>query len=54
MDRHSRIVLHLSVCPICFDSTGALTDGARAGAAVLAIVLAVVVAGLVRFALRLR
>jgi hypothetical protein len=54
MDRHSRRILALSVCPICFDSTGALTDGARAGAMVLAVVVTVVIAGFVRFALRLR
>lgn len=54
MAGNHRFVLALSVCPICFDSAGALTDGARAGAAVLAIVAAVVIAGIVRFAARLR
>jgi hypothetical protein len=54
MDRHHRGILVLSVCPICFDASGALTDGARAGAAVLAIVAAVVIAAIVRFAARLR
>jgi hypothetical protein len=54
MDRNPRRVLYLSVCPICFDASGALTDGARAGAAVLAIVAAVVIAAVVRFAARLR
>jgi hypothetical protein len=54
MDRNSHFLVHLSVCPICFDSAGALTDGARAGALVLALVAAGVVAGLLRFASRLR
>jgi hypothetical protein len=54
MDRDSRLLFHLSVCPICFDSTGALTDGARAGAAVLALVATLVIAAFVRFAARLR
>lgn len=54
MGRHPRFILALSVCPICFDSTGALTDGARAGAAVLALVAAGVLAAIVRFAARLR
>jgi len=44
----------LSVCPICFDQSGALTDGARAGAAVLALVVTVVITAIVRFAWRLR
>ena len=44
----------LSICPICFDATGALTGGARAGALTLAIVAAIVIAGFVRFAWRLR
>ena len=42
------------VCPICFDATGALTNGVRAGAAALAIVAVVVLAGFARFAWRLR
>jgi hypothetical protein len=54
MARDSRLLVHLSVCPICFDSTGALTDGARAGALVLALVAAGVIAGFARFAARLR
>jgi hypothetical protein len=54
MARHRRVVFHLSLCPICFDSAGALTDGARAGALVLALVAAVVLGGIVRFASRLR
>jgi hypothetical protein len=54
MDRDSRFVSALSVCPICFDSAGALTDGARAGALVLGIVATIVIAGFVRFAARLR
>jgi hypothetical protein len=54
MDRAARVVGALSVCPICFDSTGALTDGARAGAAVLALAATVVIVSIVRFALRLR
>jgi hypothetical protein len=54
MDRYPRGIHCLSVCPICFDSVGALTDGARAGAAVLALVAAIVIAGIVRFAARLR
>jgi hypothetical protein len=54
MDRHSRFVLALSVCPICFDAGGALTDGARAGAAVLVVIVTIVIAGVVRFAARLR
>jgi len=53
MGGDSRVVLHLSVCPICFDAAGALADGARAGAATLAIVAAVVIAGFVRFAWRI-
>jgi hypothetical protein len=44
----------LSLCPICFDASGALTGGARAGALTLAIVTALVIAGFVRFAWRLR
>jgi hypothetical protein len=48
------VLLQLSVCPICFEQTGALTDGARAGAAVLALVAFVVLAGFARFAARLR
>jgi len=44
----------LSVCPICFDQGGALTDGARAGAAVLALVAGIVIAAIARFAARLR
>jgi hypothetical protein len=44
----------LSICPICFDTTGALTDGARAGAMVLAAVAALVITAIVRFAARLR
>jgi hypothetical protein len=44
----------LSVCPICFDSAGALTDGARAGAVVLAIVAAGIITAMVRFAVRLK
>ena len=44
----------LGLCPICFDATGALTSGARAGAIALALVTAVVIAGFVRFAWRLR
>ena len=43
----------LSVCPICFDAAGALTDGARAGALVLALAAAVVIGGFVRFGWRL-
>jgi hypothetical protein len=43
----------LGVCPICFEPTGALTDGARMGAALLAAVLLVVLAGLGRFGWRL-
>jgi len=55
MDRDSHRVLHLlSLCPICFESTGALTGGARAGAITLALVTAVVIGGFVRFAWRLR
>lgn len=54
MDRDSRFVLALSLCPICFDRSGGLTDGARAGAAVLALVAVVVIGGIVRFAARLR
>jgi hypothetical protein len=54
MDRDSRLVVHLSVCPICFDASGALTDGARAGALVLAVLAAVIIAGFARFAARLR
>ena len=55
MGRNPRLLLfHLSICPICFDQAGALTDGARAGAAVLAVVAAVVIGGFVRFAWRLR
>jgi hypothetical protein len=54
MDRHTRGIAVLSLCPICFDSGGALTDGARAGAAVLAVVAVVIIAGFVRFAARLR
>jgi hypothetical protein len=55
MDRDpGRVLFHLSICPICFDATGALTGGARAGAITLALVTAVVIAGLVRFAWRLR
>ena len=55
MGRHPPFVLfHLSVCPICFDAGGALTDGARAGAVTLALVAAGVVAAFVRFAWRLR
>lgn len=50
----SRFVYALSVCPICFDSAGALTDGARAGALVLALTAAGVVAALARFGWRLR
>lgn len=46
--------LLLSLCPICFESTGALSGGARAGAITLALVTAVVIAGFVRFAWRLR
>jgi hypothetical protein len=53
-DTPHRVLFHLSVCPICFDAAGALTDGARAGAAALAVVAAVVLAGFVRFAWRLR
>jgi hypothetical protein len=44
----------LSLCPICFDEAGALTDGARAGAAVMAVVALAVIAAFVRFAARLR
>jgi hypothetical protein len=44
----------MGLCPICFDATGALTGGARAGALTLAIVTAIVIAGFVRFAWRLR
>ena len=44
----------MSICPICFDATGAMTDGARAGAGVLAVVAAGVIAAFVRFAWRLR
>jgi hypothetical protein len=40
-------------CPVCFDATGLLTDGARAGAAVLALVLALVLGCIGRFARRL-
>jgi hypothetical protein len=54
MDCDRRFLFALSVCPICFDSSGALTDGARAGAAVLALVAAGVIAGIVRFGWRLR
>jgi hypothetical protein len=54
MDCQRRVIFTLSVCPICFDSAGALTDGARAGAAVLALVALVVIGGLARFASRLR
>jgi hypothetical protein len=54
MARNPHSIFHLSVCPICFDAAGALTDGARAGAAVLAVVVLVVIAGIVRFAARLR
>ena len=55
MARHPRMFLvQLSVCPICFDQAGALTDGARAGAVVLGLVLVCVVVGFVRFAVRLR
>jgi hypothetical protein len=54
MGRYPRVVFHLSLCPICFDSSGALTDGARTGTAMLAIVAVVVIAGFVRFAARLR
>ena len=44
----------MSVCPICFDQAGALTDGARAGAVALAIIAGLVIAGIARFAARLR
>jgi hypothetical protein len=44
----------MSVCPICFDQAGALTDGARAGAAVMAVVAIAVLTAIVRFAARLR
>jgi hypothetical protein len=54
MARYPRSVLALSVCPICFDSAGALTDGARAGAMVLALIAAAVLTGIVRFAWRFR
>jgi hypothetical protein len=55
MARHPRqLLLQLSLCPICFDAGGALTDGVRMGAAALALVLAVVLAGIARFAWRLR
>jgi hypothetical protein len=55
MDRDSdRVLRLLSVCPICFDQTGGLTDGARAGALVLVLVAAAIIGGLVRFAWRLR
>lgn len=54
MDRHPDRVLLLSLCPICFDATGALTGGARAGALTLALIAAVIIAGFVRFAWRLR
>jgi hypothetical protein len=54
MDRHPSFVFTLSLCPICFDTVGALPDGARAGAAVMALVAAVVIAGFMRFAARLR
>jgi hypothetical protein len=42
----------MSLCPICFDAAGALTEGARAGALTLALVAAVVIAGIVRFGWR--
>ena len=54
MARYHRGILALSVCPICFDASGALTDGARAGAAVLAIVAVGVIAAIARFAARLK
>jgi hypothetical protein len=54
MGRTARVVGHVSVCPICFDSSGALTDGARAGAVVLALAATFVIGAIVRFALRLR
>jgi hypothetical protein len=54
MDRHPDRFLLLSLCPICFDATGALTGGARAGALTLALIAAVIIAGFVRFAWRLR
>lgn len=54
MDRHPCVVLALSVCPICFDSSGALTDGARAGALVLALIAAGIIAAFARFAVRFR
>ena len=43
----------LSVCPICFDQTGALTAGVSAGAAVLVVALAVILGAFARFAWRL-
>ena len=44
----------MSVCPICFDQAGALADGARAGAAVLAVIAALIIGSMIRFAIRLR
>jgi hypothetical protein len=41
------------VCPICFGQSGALTEGARVGAAVLAVVTVMLVALIGRFAWRL-
>ena len=52
--RRTPHVALLSLCPLCFEPTGALTGGARAGALTLAIVTALVIAGFVRFAWRLR
>lgn len=52
MARDSSGVPLLSLCPICFDAASALTDGARAGALVLALVATAVIGGFVRFAWR--
>jgi hypothetical protein len=54
MDRDSPFRVAVSLCPICFDTAGALSDGARAGAAVLAVVAALVIAAFARFAARLK
>jgi hypothetical protein len=43
----------MSLCPICFDAAGALTDGARAGAFVLALIASAVLAALARAGWRL-
>jgi hypothetical protein len=46
--------LKLVACPFCLDgTTNLLTDGARAGALVLALVTVAIIAGFARFAWRL-